>query len=350
MSGALVVAAAIASPIAGAMPATATTRATITVTPSTGLRSGQIVTVAGSGFSSGASVRVGQCSNGGENSLLDCDIANSITVSPADDGTFTTPFTIETGTVGDGTCESGSTDCGIAAVNTDNTNQLATQSVQIGPVVTVTPQTGLVNGQAVTVSGVGFPGKLGQTVSVYQCASAHGAGTCRSATAGTAVLSDSGQFTARVKVATGSTGSGSCAGGSTCYLLASDKGTTSAAASDAAVVSIVFHPTTKVATTTTAKASKRRVPPAKKFTISGTVKAAGKGVRGLTVTLYDSANGRKWTKVKGGVLTTKAGGAFTSAKLKGPKRTLQYEVRTAARTIGLRDYRASTSKVITVKK
>jgi large repetitive protein len=90
------------------------------VTPSTGLSSGQRVTVSGSGFKPGDQVYLVEClaHPTGANS---CDVASATPVTITAQGTLPpTQFTLVTGTVGGGTCGTTSSNLDACAVSAGN--------------------------------------------------------------------------------------------------------------------------------------------------------------------------------------------------------------------------------------
>lgn len=146
----------------------------LTVDPDSDLVDRQAVTVTGNNYEPFSSVGVVQCrapSSGAE----DCDLSTLQFISPADDGSFTLSFTVRRlirieGQTLDcaqpGLCEIG------AGSGIDNGAQAAIQfdpdqPLPPPPALTVTPSTGLVDGQTVVVTGSGFPTG---TNGVVQCA------------------------------------------------------------------------------------------------------------------------------------------------------------------------------------
>lgn len=217
-----------------------------------------------------------------------------------------------------------------------------------GPTITVTPNSNLKSGTTVTVSGTGFP-QHNATIYVVECSGTSGQAACDISTVDLSQkTTGTGSFSgAKVTVHTGKVGNGKClAGKSNCIIAASTS--TSGVKADSDTAPITFKAVASIKTTTSAKASAKKVPATKKFTISGTVKAAGKGVSGLKVVLYDRATAKKaWKKLS--TLTTNSGGKFKSGKLKGPKSSEQYLVKHLKGAHGGKTYGASSSKVITVK-
>lgn len=79
----------------------------VAVTPSSNVKSGDTLTVAGYGFPKVAqTVYVTECSTA---SATGCDGATNVQPVSTANGTFTTPITVHSGAVGDGTCNGGET-------------------------------------------------------------------------------------------------------------------------------------------------------------------------------------------------------------------------------------------------
>ena len=133
----------------------------VTVAPSTGLLNNQTVTVFGSGFLPGDRVYVRECAT------VDPFCSGSTTVVQADSGGgFSTSFNVRL-RVGDGS--GGAThclvvDCIVRAESQTDQEYVAdapitfdpTQPVPALPAIQVTPATGLVHDQLVTITGTGF--------------------------------------------------------------------------------------------------------------------------------------------------------------------------------------------------
>jgi len=148
----------------------------LTVDPSVGLLNNQIVTVTGSDYEPDSGVGIVQCrapSNGPE----DCDLAIVQFVAPDASGDFSAPFQVRRLIQVEGV----SIDCAVAgaceigAGSGLGPGQGAQAAIQFDPnqplppppSITVTPSTGLVDGQQVAVNGTGFP-PFG-TIAVLQC-------------------------------------------------------------------------------------------------------------------------------------------------------------------------------------
>lgn len=213
------------------VPVTAAHAATpaITVTPNTGLSDGDSVTVAGTGYTAGATVAVLECAKTPATASTDCDLTaiatNTATVGA--DGTFSKAITVHTGTIGTGTCDSTSTTCGITAGNEANQTEAASAGITFksttpaGPAVTVTPATGVKDGDTVSVSGTGFPASQ-PTVYALECGGTGGQADCDISTLNASGSTDaSGSFgPISIKVHTGAVGDKTCNAGDTCYIAA----------------------------------------------------------------------------------------------------------------------------------
>ena len=147
---------------------------TLTVTPDTDLVDGQTVEVAGTGFIPGVSLALAQCA-AGETDIDDCRVAGLAEVDGA--GVLSDDTDIDVATsfptaVADVDCRveacelvAASFAGGIlarAALGFDTDAPL-----RPSPTLRVTPQAGLVDGQAVRVQGAGF--RRGTTVLLVQC-------------------------------------------------------------------------------------------------------------------------------------------------------------------------------------
>ena len=177
--------------------------ATITVTPSTGLVSGETVTVAGTGFAPGAEIGVVQC-RAPVTDTSDCDLAQFTTGIAAADGSISIEFAvhlrIRVNFTDPVTCIDVPGECMLAAGTIANLTVGATFPISFdpaapvpSPTLTVDPNTDLVHGQRVTVTGAGFP--PASTVVMLECGPPPCSGTATNATADA-----SGAFTASVIV------------------------------------------------------------------------------------------------------------------------------------------------------
>ncbi len=187
---------------------------TVTVTPDTGLVHFQSVTVSGSGYDGTgqfAGVSIAVCKTG---SLADADCVSTgafAPLSPA--GAFTTTMNLRRIVhfpSGDFDCGSAPAVCEVRAASFSSTPEIgsATYSFAPGPpppppAITVTPDTGLVSRQVVTVDGTGFAPN--SAVSLSECPVDYDVanGPC-SFTGGTWLTADgSGAFSATFTVTRG---------------------------------------------------------------------------------------------------------------------------------------------------
>jgi hypothetical protein len=355
--------AAIGLPLTSMTSAHATVAPSLTVNTSISLADGEAITVTGANFPASSAYSLLQCVTP-TTGAGSCDLAHATGGLTDTSGGFTTSYTVHSGTIGDGVCGKATststvpsnTQCDLAAT-TDATapnpaTNAATVNIFFNPILTVTPSTNLKNGAKVKVSGAGFP-QDNAGVYIVECSGANQL-DCGVGTLASSKTTATGTFPATTLTAVnGSLGSnlngkpaGSCTSKSTGCIIAATTNLSGVLA-DEGTNPITLAKIVTVKTATAAKASAKKVPSTKKFTISGTVKAAGKGVKGLKTEL-EIKSGKKWKKVS--KLTTKAGGKFKSGKLKGTKTSVKYEVVTAKQTVGGKVYLASTSKVITVKK
>ncbi len=208
---------------------------TIVLTPSTGLESGSVVSVAGSGFQDNETVYALECINlGASTNETDCDTSTVEIATTSGTGTFTTPVTVVTGTIAatatPSTCGTSSTDltnCAIV-VSTNPpsadaalmpitfalpspTTTTTAPPVKIGPRrFHVAPVKNLKNGSKVRVSGTGF--KPGDQVYVIEClATSKSEAGCDLKTLHPVKITAKGVLPAfNFKVLTGKIGTGTC--------------------------------------------------------------------------------------------------------------------------------------------
>lgn len=161
-----------AAPAVVAVPAAAT----ITVTPSTLLVAGDVVTVAGTGYPANSLIGIIQCKVP-SSSVADCN-TSTLTYSPSDAaGTFSTSFTPRriltvAGTPIDcadpGACKIGAGDVNNQSISDDFPIQFDPSiPPPPPPTLTVTPSTNLLNLQDVTVTGTGYPANT--VVTLLEC-------------------------------------------------------------------------------------------------------------------------------------------------------------------------------------
>jgi hypothetical protein len=150
----------------------------LTVTPHTDLVNFQSVTVAGSGFPAGTGVQVTQCRT--DATAYDDCIASSQFAPTSAAGTFSLPITVRRVLhleSGDFDCASAPGACSLAAASystlpivvTAPLDFDASQPIPPAPTISVSPDTDLVQGQSVTVTGANFaPSSF---VALSQCTS-----------------------------------------------------------------------------------------------------------------------------------------------------------------------------------
>jgi hypothetical protein len=159
-----------------AVTAAAAVAKTVTVTPHTDLVSGQRVAVSGTGFAD-TPVVVVECA-AGATSPYDCDLNGFDVLEPAADGSVSTQFAVHRRVL----ASSGTVDCASAAgacvIGLASLSSLAAFDATApltfdpnapapNPAVTVTPSTGLLDQQQVTVAGSGFV--PGARLRIRQC-------------------------------------------------------------------------------------------------------------------------------------------------------------------------------------
>lgn len=350
--GAVALAAAtLAVPIAAATPAGAATPA-VTASVSDNLLNGQQITVNGTGFAANAMIGVIECSApvpDSANPGADCAVAHAALVPAGADGSFSTPLTLAAGAIGSNGnfCPSkiAGGACYLIAANVADTTNAAEIPLTFAPVITISPSSKVHNGQQVSVSGYGFPAS--QTAYVTQCASPPSAATCNTVSNVQQMTDANGTFNnVLVTVTTGSWGGKSCLAGATCLITATTDitGTLPDQSTAAPFKFAGSQSTTKVATAIYPTAAVKRG----KVRIKGAIEAANLGVPKLHVALYDRAKGTKrWHKVA--TDKSNAHGVFAFTGLKHYKHVEQYRVKHADQKVATTIFKASTSKVLTVK-
>jgi hypothetical protein len=140
----------------------------VTVTPNTGLLYFQSVTVAGSGFTPGATVGWAECKNNQSGDAADCDTGHSGFATTDGSGAFSSTFTVRrilhTGN-GDVDCAAAPETCRLGAADLSDYSVGGGMALTFDPdapippppTLTVAPDTDLVDGQSVTVTGGDFP-------------------------------------------------------------------------------------------------------------------------------------------------------------------------------------------------
>ena len=115
--------------------------------------------------------------------------------------------------------------------------------------VTVTPASGVTDGQSVTVSGTGF--KANASLVIVECSAPASQAACDTTNLGSATANAAGTFSATFKVKSGTIGNGSCT--TTCYIAAAEPADTT----DAGIATFVFG---SAAATTTPSTAPTAVP------------------------------------------------------------------------------------------
>ncbi|MEZ5181059.1 MAG: neocarzinostatin apoprotein domain-containing protein [Acidimicrobiales bacterium] len=165
----------------GLAPTAASAAPAISISPgTTELVTGQPVTVSGSGFPGGGSIYLGMCP-AGTTDPFSCDLRTATSVPVAGDGTFSASFLPSRHLRTSGSsglayydcavdsCVIGATDFGSSAYQ-----EVTFADVPVPDQVTVSPTDGLVDGQAVVVSGTDM--RPSSSVEVVACAT-HATGT-----------------------------------------------------------------------------------------------------------------------------------------------------------------------------
>ncbi len=156
-------------------PASASAIPAVMVTPDSGLLHDQVVTVAGNGFTPGASIGIVECRVGATDES-GCDLSTVRTTSADVSGAWSVAFTVRRELqIGSGIVNCVPEGCTIGAANTNNIGgEKAGMALHFAnvpppppPALTVSPATGLVHRQVVSVSGSGFDAN--QPVFVSQC-------------------------------------------------------------------------------------------------------------------------------------------------------------------------------------
>ena len=92
-----------AAALALAIPSAAFAATSLSVSPSSGLKDGQSVSVTGSGYPASTTIYVVECAN--LTGQAGCDITRLGTAQSDATGAINTKFTVHTGTIGNGTCD-----------------------------------------------------------------------------------------------------------------------------------------------------------------------------------------------------------------------------------------------------
>ncbi|HEY3669522.1 MAG TPA: neocarzinostatin apoprotein domain-containing protein [Acidimicrobiia bacterium] len=179
----------------------------LTVTPSTGLLYVQSVNLAGSGFTANVAVGWAQCKNNQSGEAADCDTAHTGSAFTDGFGAFSSSFTarrmLHTAN-GDVDCAAAPGTCNIGSAKISDYSEHAGMSLTFDPnapvppppVVTVTPNTGLLYLQSVTVAGSGFTPNTGVGWAECKNNQSGDAADCDTQHSGFATTDDSGAFSA----------------------------------------------------------------------------------------------------------------------------------------------------------
>jgi hypothetical protein len=149
----------------GAAPVVGAAGPAITVTPDTGLVSGQTVTVTGSGFFAGENLTALECP-GGTTDPLACDLSSFFQVTADAHGRFSAMLPVRRTIVTDvGFSDCAPSLCAMVFADSSNFSDQATAPLHFDASVhlpttsvTVTPSSGLGDRQTVTITGTGFSG------------------------------------------------------------------------------------------------------------------------------------------------------------------------------------------------
>jgi hypothetical protein len=195
---------------------------TITISPNLALTNGQKVSITGSGFTANESSLVAVECNGAATTEAGCNVAAPAPLTVDANGNIAaSTYVVATGTIGNGTCGTSATDAtciiSIGSIATGKLVTFATFSFASGPGLSVSPSTGLANGQAVTLSGSNFT--PGDTLYAVEClATATTPAGCDTASATPVTASSTGTLPqTSFKVVTGAVGNGSCGTNATNY-------------------------------------------------------------------------------------------------------------------------------------
>ncbi len=181
----------------------------ITVTPSTDLLDGQTVTIEGSDFDPNSSYGVVQCVEPPSVTGSNCDLSNLGSANTDNFGSFITTLTVSRLLyVGDTVVDCADPGACVLGVGSGDPSDGDSAPIQFDPMpplpppalLTVTPDTGLVDGQFVQVHGTGY--RRNSSIGIVQCRpdpGANGAGRDLSNLTFLQVGSD-GTFTTSIRV------------------------------------------------------------------------------------------------------------------------------------------------------
>jgi hypothetical protein len=186
------------------------------VAPSAGLVNAGVVAVTGAGFAASTVYDAVECI-AGATSLSGCNTANLVAVTSTISGTLpSTNYTVSTGAIGNGTCGTATINdtCQIDIVTATYMPVLLVSFTTItfgtGRSVTLTPDTGLVNGTVVAVTGSGFT--AGDSLYILECPkNTVSLADCATDDAVAMTVGPTGVLTpAKFTVLSGHVGSGTC--------------------------------------------------------------------------------------------------------------------------------------------
>ncbi len=218
----------------------------LSVSPTSDLKAGDEVRVAGSGFTPHQQVVIAECMVGAGN-LSQCDRVTAKTVVVGASGVLpTTSVVMATGRIGHGTCGTSPTNlssCELhvsnAAFGTANIVALHFVHVVSGRSFRVTPSKGLKNGEVITLSGEGFT----PNDRVFYAECLEGSITearCDLSTYKSVIISPAGVFPAtKLKLVAGAIGPGTC-GTTSSDANACDISVANSSLGDAAVANLTF--------------------------------------------------------------------------------------------------------------
>jgi Neocarzinostatin family len=205
--------------------------AVVIATPSAALANNGVVAVTGTGFAASTAYDIVECV-AGATSLIGCNTSNLVAVTTSISGAIaSTNYTVTTGAIGNGTCGTASINdtCQLDVVTTTYMPVLLVSFTTItfgsGRSVTLTPDTGLVNGTVVAVTGSGFT--AGDSLYILECPkNTVSLADCATDDAVAMTVGPTGVLTpGKFKIIGGHVGSGTCGTGEAdlngCYLTVS---------------------------------------------------------------------------------------------------------------------------------
>ena len=177
---------------------------TLTVTPDTDLVQFQSVTLTGAGFPAGVGAQIIECTTDAT-SFDECNQNGPGFATVGSAGTFSLPYSVRRIlhlTSGDVDCATSPGACSLFASTYGGTSIVASAPVEFDagvpvpppPTITAAPDTDLVEGQSITVTGSAFP--PGASIGLGECTTGGGAGGCGFGFGGFAVADGTGAFSA----------------------------------------------------------------------------------------------------------------------------------------------------------